>query len=112
MAVERMEGLMKKVYVKPELRKGELLSRVTADVGFSGETAISDIRLKTGIEKVGVAANGLPIYNFRYLWSDAVYRGVMAQDVLKAYPEAVHTMPSGYMAVDYGVLGMRMTRVH
>lgn len=102
---------MKKAYAKPEFRKGEVLSHVTA-VNGSIEGTVSDVRLKTDVEKVGVAANGLPIYNFRYLWSDAVYQGVMAQDVLKACPEAVSTMPSGYMAVDYGMLGMRMIRLH
>ncbi|MEP9387988.1 tail fiber domain-containing protein [Mesorhizobium sp. KR9-304] len=102
---------MKKAYVKPEFRKGALLSQITADGGFSGEATISDIRLKTDIEMVGVAANGLPLYNFKYLWSDAVYQGVMAQDVLKVFPEAVCTMPSGHLAVRYDMLGMKMTRV-
>ena len=102
---------MKKTYAKPTLRKGQTLSKVTAEVPIS-ELQVSDIRLKTDIEKVGVAENGLPLYNFRYLWSDVVYQGVMAQDVLQVYPEAVSTMPSGFMAVRYEKLGMRMTRVH
>ncbi|HEY6631598.1 MAG TPA: tail fiber domain-containing protein, partial [Rhizobiaceae bacterium] len=71
----------------------------------------SDIRLKTDIEKVGVAANGLPLYTFKYLGGDAVYRGVMAQDVLRIRPEAVSTMPNGYLAVHYDMLGMEMTRI-
>lgn len=102
---------MKKTYVKPELRKGEVLSHVTADALPSGK-AISDIRLKADVERVGVAVNGLPIYNFRYLWGDTVYQGVMAEDVLKAFPDAVSAMPNGYLAVDYDKLGMRMTRLH
>jgi hypothetical protein len=106
-----MEGTMKKAYVKPELRRSAVLSNVTAN-GAGSIKVISDIRLKTDVQKIGVAANGLPIYNFRYRWSDAVYQGVMAQDVLKAYPEAVSMMPNGYMAVNYDMLGMRMTRVH
>jgi hypothetical protein len=36
----------------------------------------------------------------------------MAQDVLELYPEAVCTMPNGYLGVRYDMLGMRMTRVH
>ena len=101
---------MKKIYAKPELKKSAIISHVTAGAD-SLKGMISDIRLKTGIEKVGVAANGLPLYTFKYLWSDSVYRGVMAQDVLKVFPEAVCTMPSGHMTVRYDMLGMEMTRV-
>ena len=101
---------MKKTYVKPEFSKREVLSVVTAKVGSA--PVLSDLRLKTDIEKVGVAANGLPLYNFRYIGGDAVYRGVMAQDVLNAFPEAVCIMPNGYLAVRYDMLGMTMTRVH
>ena len=36
----------------------------------------------------------------------------MAQEVIKDYPEAVHTMGSGWLAVDYGVLGLEMKEVH
>jgi hypothetical protein len=102
---------MKKIYVKPELRATAVLSQVTAKVAAS-PAITSDIRLKTDIEQVGVAANGLPLYTFRYLWSDEVYRGVMAQDVLKVFPEAVVTRPDGYMAVLYDMLGLEMTRLH
>jgi hypothetical protein len=105
--------MMKKAYVKPDLRKSAVLPRVTAANGAASPVlSPSDIRLKTDIERVGVAANGLPLYNFRYLWGDEVYRGVMAQDVLEAFPEAVSTMPGGYLAVRYDMLGLRMTRVH
>lgn len=37
---------------------------------------------------------------------------VMAQDVLKAFPDAVHTMPDGFMAVKYNMLGIKMALVH
>lgn len=73
---------------------------------------VSDARLKTDITPVGVAANGLTIYEFRYLGDTQLYRGVMAQEVLAYMPEAVHTMLFGYMAVDYGLLGMEMTAVN
>ncbi len=102
---------MKKTYVKPELTKRASLSVVTAKV-VSPPLMTSDIRLKTDIEKVGVAANGLPLYIFRYIGGDEVYRGVMAQDVLERFPEAVATMPNGYLGVRYDMLGMSMTRVH
>jgi hypothetical protein len=100
---------MKKAYVKPELRKSAILSTIVAVA--STKQVMSDVRLKTDIEKVGVAANGLPLYTFRYLWSDQVYRGVMAQDVLEVFPEAVVTRSDGYMAVRYDMLGLEMTKV-
>lgn len=103
---------MKKKYAKPELSKRGVLSSVTALVVDSqGIPLPSDVRLKTDIEKVGVAANGLPVYNFKYIGSDAVYRGVMAQDVLEVLPEAVSTMSNGFLGVRYDMLGMRMTRI-
>jgi len=73
--------------------------------------APSDSRLKTDIEPVGTAPNGLTLYNFRYKGSDALYQGVMAQDVLAHTPEAVVTMANGFYAVNYDMLGMSMTRI-
>ncbi len=71
----------------------------------------SDMRLKTDIMQIGTAENGLPIYSFRYLGHDALFSGVMAQDVLAHTPEAVITMPGGYYFVNYDMLGMRMERL-
>jgi len=73
---------------------------------------VSDSRLKTDIMQVGTAANGLPLYHFRYKGLPTVYQGVMAQDVLTHTPEAVVTMPGGYYAVKYDMLGLEMTVVH
>ncbi|WP_457648804.1 tail fiber domain-containing protein [Profundibacter sp.] len=72
----------------------------------------SDSRLKTDIVQVGTAANGLPLYQFRYKALPTVFQGVMAQDVLTHTPEAVVTMPGGYYAVKYDMLGLEMTIVY
>ena len=64
----------------------------------------SDRRLKRDIERIGTRPDGLGVYAFRYLWSPLRHVGVMAQEVLKVKPEAVLTTPSGFMAVDYGML--------
>jgi hypothetical protein len=75
------------------------------------EVSDSDVRLKTDITPAGYAENGLPLYEFRYIDGTERYRGVMAQDVLLHAPEAVVTLPSGYFAVNYGMLGLRMQHV-
>lgn len=72
----------------------------------------SDMRVKRDVARVGTAENGLPIYNFKYLWSNKTYQGVMAQDVLAHTPEAVVHGPLGLLSVKYDVLGLEMKQVH
>ncbi len=80
--------------------------------GSSHSYGVSDERLKTDIVRIGASATGLPLYEFRYRGMDGRFQGVMAQDVLTHTPEAVVTHASGYMMVDYGLLGLEMTRVN
>ena len=68
----------------------------------------SDIRLKRDIVPVGKMDNGLTLYRFRYRWSDTIYVGVMAQEVLDVDPGAVILGEDGFYRVDYGRLGIRM----
>lgn len=78
----------------------------TGNLAKAGATAFaSDIRLKRDIERVGEMPSGLPVYTFRYLWSDEPYMGVMAQEALEYAPHAVITDdPSGYLLIDYAAL--------
>lgn len=81
---------------------------VAFKIGFSfelGATTVSDIRLKRDIARVGRLANGLNLYRYRYLWSDAVHVGVMAQEVQVLLPEAVVRGADGFLRVDYARLG-------
>lgn len=71
----------------------------------------SDMRVKRDIVRIGTAANGLPVYNFKYLWSDQTYQGVMAQDVLSHTPDAVVVNPHGLLSVNYDMLGLEMSAV-
>jgi len=73
----------------------------------------SDRRLKTDIIYVGVdPVTGLNLYEFRYInGSGRRYRGVMADEVEAKYPGAVFTMPDGYKAVNYAVLGLELVQV-
>jgi hypothetical protein len=68
----------------------------------------SDIRLKRDIAPVGRLADGLDMYRYRYLWSDTIHVGVMAQEVAASRPDAVHRGADGYLRVDYARLGLRM----
>lgn len=77
--------------------------------GINGLTD-SDARLKTDIRHLATLENGIGIYAFRYLWDETQRVGVLAQDLLDdpRYATSVHMRDSGYYAVDYGLLGLRM----
>lgn len=70
--------------------------------------ATSDIRLKRDIVDVGHLGNGIGLYRYRYIWSDQVYVGVMAQEVAEIVPDAVVYGDDGYLRVDYARLGLRL----
>src|SRR5262249_37960123 len=70
---------------------------------------ISDIRLKRDIVELGRLANGLHLYRYRYPWSDTLYVGVMAQEVLEIAPQAVVQGADGYLRVDYSRLGLQLS---
>jgi hypothetical protein len=95
--------MARRSYEKPTLVKRDALPLATAS-----KSGPSDRRLKADIVQVGMLRPGIPLYSFRYFWSDDIYVGVMAQDVLPVRPDAVTTDASGFMRVDYGRLGTRM----
>jgi hypothetical protein len=65
-----------------------------AKVGTPGFSNIfSDIRLKKDIQRIGV-------YEFEYVWGGGRQVGLMAQEVLGVYPDAVGES-GGYLTVDY-----------
>lgn len=69
---------------------------------------VSDARLKRDIALIGHLDNGLGLYRYRYLWSDAAFVGVMAQEVAAKMPDAVVVGEDGYLRVDYQKLGLQM----
>jgi hypothetical protein len=79
-------------------------------IGDDG-VVISDRRLKTDVAVVGSTVLGLPLYRYRYVGHDAVYEGVMAQDVLAAMPEAVLLGADGFYRVRYDRLGIACRRI-
>jgi outer membrane immunogenic protein len=70
---------------------------------------LSDVRLKRDITLLGRLDDGLGLYSFRYLWSDTVYVGVMAQEVALIHPDAiVRARLDNYLRVDYSRLGLKL----
>jgi hypothetical protein len=70
--------------------------------GMAAYGMMSDRRLKRGIERLGITANGLDLYSYRYVWDNDNVRhvGVMADEVKAKTPEAVVDR-GGFDAVDY-----------
>lgn len=64
----------------------------------------SDRRLKSDVERIGTTKHGLPLYE--YTIHGERRRGVMADEVERVMPEAVITMPDGFKAVNYTMLGL------
>jgi outer membrane immunogenic protein len=83
-------------------------NNASAVYSSSSQIVISDVRLKRDIVLVGRRSDGLGIYRFRYLWSEDLYVGVMAQEVALLHPDAVvRDDLTGYMAVNYTRLGLQ-----
>jgi len=84
--------------------------KVSAGIGAIGSigggfAAKSDIRLKKNIVRLGTHKTlGIGLYKWDYIWDYPGY-GVMAQELEQVMPEAVFTMPDGYKAVNYSMLG-------
>ena len=68
-----------------------------------GAMMFSDSRLKKIIGKTG-EKNGIGWYLFKYLGSNAMYEGAIAQEVQKVKPEAVKQHANGFLMVDYAAL--------
>lgn len=74
-------------------------------LGGAGIMKFSDIRLKKNIIKLGIHKTlGIGLYTWDYLWGEKG-AGVMAQELEQVMPEAVITMPDGFKAVNYSMLG-------
>jgi len=75
---------------------------------FGGVASIfSDRRLKRDIKRIGSLDNGLPWYEYRYIWdaeTDPMRYGVMSDEVRKVMPEAVVVDSSGFDKVRYDMV--------
>jgi hypothetical protein len=75
--------------------------------GMSRYGKKSDRRLKEDIKLEGKSPSGVNIYSFKYKDQEGRYKGVMAQEVLKA---AIFNIP-GYLMVDYSKLDVDFAKI-
>jgi outer membrane immunogenic protein len=81
----------------------------TTNADYTSGFLISDARLKRDITLVARLDDGLGLYQYRYLWSDTIYVGVMAQEVALMHPDAiVRSATDDYLRVDYSRLGLKL----
>ena len=69
---------------------------------------LSDRRLKTNIVARETRSDGLRLYEFSFKGFATRWRGVIAQDVLQTHPEAVDEDETGYLTVNYNMLGVTL----
>lgn len=74
------------------------------ETAMKAAAAFSDIRLKRDINEIGALPSGLPVYSFRYLWSDDLYQGVMAHEAAEIFPDSVSYTGDGFAMVDYTLI--------
>ena len=83
-------------------------NNAAATYASSSQIIPSDMRLKRDIALLARRGDGLGVYSFKYVGSENVYVGVMAQEVALLYPDAVlRDDLTGYMAVNYSRLGLQ-----
>ena len=79
---------------------GSLLRGAGAAGGFGSLFALSDVRAKENIRRVGKTDEGHNVYQYNYKGDDYPQMGVMAQEVEQTNPEAVAEV-LGVKMVDY-----------
>lgn len=95
-------GLVNSNYQTQAASKNAMLGGLFGLAGAGATAAIkySDARVKTDIHRVGTLDNGLPVYSYSYEWGGPPEIGLLAQDVEKFRPDAVHEV-GGIKAVNY-----------
>lgn len=107
-------GSQTSIYNQAQNAQGEMMGALFGAGGQLGSAFIkSDRRVKENIEVVGVdSKTKLPLYDFNYIGDpNRRWRGVMADDVEKRFPDAVINTANGTKMVNYGALGIEMVEV-
>ena len=71
----------------------------------------SSKELKDNIIKIGQSIAGHNIYKFNYKGDDRKYVGVIAEEIEQTKPEAVVTMPNGFLGVIYDLIDVTFHEV-
>ena len=72
--------------------------------GLSGLFKLSDKRLKKDISHVFTLPNKIKIYKYRFIGSDRMELGVLAQEVQEVMPNAVAVDSNGFLRVNYDMV--------
>ena len=82
----------------------------TTGVAVAFGQGMSDVRLKTNINRIGYSNSNIPIYSFNYKNDlNTTYKGVMAQDLLElGFDDSVILDSKGFYAVDYNSIDVDM----
>ena len=94
----------------PTERDNMFMGMLSIGMGVASIFKGSDRKLKKNINRVDTSKDGHPVYEFSYLGSSKRYRGVMAQDIVKTNPMAVH-IKNGLLYVDYSKIDVDMELV-
>ena len=73
--------------------------------------AASSKKLKDNIVKIGRSIAGHNIYKFNYKGDTRRYVGVIAEEIQQTVPEAVVTMPNGFLGVNYNLIDVQFKEV-
>lgn len=68
-----------------------------------GMPTYSDRRLKRDVRRISTRKDGLGVYSFEYVWGGGRHIGLMAQEVVNVYPEAVGSI-GDFMTVNYSMI--------
>jgi len=71
----------------------------------------SSKKVKDNIVKIGESIQGYNVYKFSYKGSPRRYVGVIAEEIQQTKPEAVVTMPSGIIGVNYDLIDVNFKEV-
>jgi hypothetical protein len=92
----------------------------SSNQSFDGNTAfvsspfvLSDIRLKTNINKAGVSNSGINIYEFKFInQPNDLYQGIIAQELIGTeFESAIRIESDGYYHVDYSKLDVEFKKI-
>ena len=91
------------------LRDGMQIVQTAASV--AAPIVASSKELKDNIVKIGRSIAGHNIYKFNYKGDSRRYVGVIAEEIQQTVPEAVVTMPNGFLGVIYDLIDVNFHEV-